>query len=678
MKYVVPTAVVLGSLTGVADADCPVNLDGAFTYADEAGTKVSLDGGGTIHVQGQLAAQGEVYGGVGLGFTESDAPLDASTFRGIAFKAKRGPTGTAFLRVKIPDGNTDPRGGVCTECFNDFGLSFQVTEEWVRYEVPFEQLKQEGGWGKPNPPAIDRTKVYGVQWQTTTPGAIVDLYIEGVEILGCDALVPPGAAPSAGGGGGGGDGDGGGGYAGGSLGGGNRPRGDSLLRPTEDSAGYKLGFHGFLRIPLRAGIGSGASFGPGVDPGRKLHSPAQIPDGSYTDWRYTNVSGGPWTELWLTYGNGKVAANVVLAAYDVSDASYRDLLSQLGINQSFISFDLPELFGKKGGLSWNVGAFSGRYGGAGQYDAGKYDTYLFGATHVAGETVSAFYALTDKLTLIADHGIGAKLQVAPQVPGLEAPYLPYPGDLQQGSTFLHHGHVGLIVGKELTIAAHVLTSWTDDARLSNEEDGRITNVGVDAKLVESRWGDGYLGVSRIKSDNPLRVAGAFEALHSFEGWNLRDNYFGETATGTGTIDTILAQHVFSLERWKRGALDFWGQGPDVVISAFGMYNRVRSDDPAFTGARAKLKLGGEVTWTPRSWIGGDLRYDLVRPDTSDSRQTFQVFSPSLILRTRFASNEQVMIGYSHYVNGDRVAPGYPHESLQPDTHLLRLSASMWW
>jgi len=666
MKYVVGMLVsVVGGLgvgARTSHADCPVNPGGAYTYADDTGTKVALDGTAPIHVKAQLAAQGEVYAGVGLGFTESDAPFDASTFRGIAFKAKRGPTGSPHVRIKLPDGKTDPRGGVCTECYNDFGLSFQVTEEWVRYEVPFDQLKQEGGWGKPNPPAIDKAKLYGLQWQTTTPGAVLDLFIDSVEILGCDAPAEAGAttveiaANERG------------------LGGDNRPRNSA----GEVSKGFSLAFHGYLRLPLRVGIGSGSSFGPGVDNGAKLHSPPQIPDGSYTDWRYTNVSGGPWTELWLQYGNGTVAANVVLAAYDITDASYRDLLSQLGINQAFVSFELPRLFGARGGINWNVGAFSNRYGMAGQYDAGKYDTYLFGATHVGGETVSAFYRLTPELTLLVDHGIGAKLQVAPQVPGLAAPYLPYPGDVQQGSTFLHHGHVGLRIGKTLTVAAHALTSWTDDGRLSDEQDGRITNVGVDAKLVASRYGDGYIGVSRIISDNPLRVAGAFEVLHSFEGWNLRDNYFGEAATGTGTIDTIYAQHVFSLERYKRGTADFWGQGSDIVLAGFAMYNRVRSDDSAFTGARGKLKLGGQATWTPRRWFGADFRYDLVRPDTADKRQTFHVLSPSIILRTRYASNEQVTIGYSYYVNGDRVTPGYPHESLVPDKHLLRLSASMWW
>jgi hypothetical protein len=511
-----------------------------------------------------------------------------------------------------------------------------------------------------------------VQWQTSAPGAVVDLWIDDVTILGCDKVDE---AEDAGDGDGDGDGDDAPSYSWESgLGGGNRPRNSG----GEDSEGFRLSFHGFLRIPLRVGIGSGSAFGAGVDHGHKLHSPPLIPDESYTDWRYTNVSGGPWTEFWLQYGNGVVSANVVLAAYDISDASYRDLLSQLGINQSFVSFDLPHLFGAKGGFSANVGAFSQRYGAPGEYDAGKYDTYLFGATHVAGETVSAFWHLTPTLTLVADHGVGAKLQVAPQVPGLEAPYLPYPGDEQQGSTFLHHGHVGLAIGKTLTVAAHVLTEWTDDERLSTEEDGRITNVGVDAKLVESKWGDSYLGVSHIISDNPLRVAGAFEAIHSFEGWNLRDNYFGAEATGSGTIDTVLFQHVFSLERYRRGAEEFWGQAADLELAAFGMYNRVASDDPAFTGARGKLKLGGEVTWTPRPWFGVDMRYDVVRPDTSNSRQTFHVISPSIILHTRYASNEQVMLGYSYYVNGDRVYPGYPNETLAPDKHLLRLFVSMWW
>lgn len=196
-------------------------------------------------------------------------------------------------------------------------------------------------------------------------------------------------------------------------------------------------------------------------------SPPQVPDATYTDWRYTNVAGGPWTELWLKYGNDTVTANVVLAAYDISDTSYRDLVSQLGINQSFLTFRFPEPFGENGGLVWNLGAFSNRCGTAGRYDAGKYDTYLFGATHVAGETVSLFYDVGPNLTLALDHGVGAKLQVIPQG-GAEAPYLPWPGPEQQGSTLLHHAHVGVGLNGGITAALHYLTEWTDDARLAAE------------------------------------------------------------------------------------------------------------------------------------------------------------------------------------------------------------------
>jgi hypothetical protein len=74
---------------------------------------------------------------------------------------------------------------VCTDCYNDFGITFEVGEEWVRYEAPFAELVQEGGWGAPRPPAIDATKLYGVQWQVTTAGASLDLQLDDVTFLGC-------------------------------------------------------------------------------------------------------------------------------------------------------------------------------------------------------------------------------------------------------------------------------------------------------------------------------------------------------------------------------------------------------------------------------------------------------------------------------------------------------------
>ncbi len=431
---------------------------------------------------------------------------------------------------------------------------------------------------------------------------------------------------------------------------------------------YQFGFAGFLRVPMRVGFGGGS-----------LHAPPRVPDGSYTDWQYTNTQTGPWTELRFSYGNGRVQANVHLAAYDVTDGSYANPQAQLGINESFVTLRFPDLFGDKGGLVWNVGAFSNRYGAAGRYSAGKYETYLFGATHVAGETVSMHWDLNDKYTILAEHGIGAKIQPTPLVPGLPAAdFFPYPGEEQQGSTLVHHAHVGLEIDRMITVGAHYLTSWTDDAEAAGEEDGRVTSAGMDVRLTESRFGDGYIGYAHLESTTPQRLSGALEVLHTIAGWSVCDVYFLGSNECTGSVDTVLFQHVFSLSRFNWHPKAFWGQGPDLIVSAFGMYNKISSDDPTFTGPTSRLKLGGDVLYTPNKWLGIGARYDLVQPNLDDNTQSFQVIQPKLVLRSEFAGHEQIHITYSHYVNGDNVRVAYPHEGLPADDGVFQIIATMWW
>lgn len=424
--------------------------------------------------------------------------------------------------------------------------------------------------------------------------------------------------------------------------------------------GFKLTFHGFLRVPMRVGFGDG-----------ELHAPPQVPDGAYTDWQYINQQSGPWTELRFSYGNGRVAANVHIAAFDVSDASFTNPQAQLGINESFVTLRFPDLFGAGSGLVWNVGAFSNRYGAAGRYSAGKYETYLFGATHVAGETVSVFYDVSDGVTLLAEHGIGAKLQPTPTVPGLPASDLfPYPGEDGQGSTLVHHAHVGASFDRMLTVAAHYLTAWTDDAGDAGEFDGRLTSVGVEAEIVDSRWGDGYVGVARLTASTPQRVAGALEVLHTVAGWSVCDVYFPGAACD-GHVDTLLFQHTFSLSKYLWHPRPFWGQAADLQVSVFGMYNKIS------TGT-SKLKLGGEVYYTPRHWLGAGVRYDVVQPDLDDSTKSFQVFNPRVVLRSRYAGHEEIILQYSHYLHGDDVQTAYPHLGLPPDDGVFQIIATMWW
>jgi hypothetical protein len=450
--------------------------------------------------------------------------------------------------------------------------------------------------------------------------------------------------------------------------------------PPKDGT-WHFDFKGFLRAPMRLGFGSGQSAAPEAGQGLKLHSPPYIPDGTFTDWRYTNNLSSPWVELRFLYGNGRVTGNVIIAAYNITDGGYRNLQAQLGINQAFVNLDESDLFGLHGGLIWNVGVFQNAYGAAGRYDAGKYDTYLFGRTHVAGETLTLFYHFNDTFTLTLEHGIGAKIEAAPLVSGLPEPqpaYLPYPGPVQQGSQLVHHAHLVLSIGSALQIGAHYITTWTDDARLMSEIDGRITVAGLDVKLIDSRYGDGYLGYAHLDSKTPLRVGEGLEVLHSIAGWNLRDNFFGQMSTGSGTIDSVMFQYVLSLARLLRYPEPFWGQGPDILLSIFGLYNHVSSSDPLFAGAHDKLKWGADATYTPLGFLGVSLRIDRVQPDLADSTLAFSALSPRIILRSQFVTHEQLVLQYTHYFNGANVHPAWPAASLEPDKDAFMISAIMWW
>jgi endoglucanase len=173
-----------------------------YAFVDEAGSSVTPTAGrlgGTFsqseggangsmyaaRVNGRIGEGTVVFAGVGLNFLDPKAPYDASAYDGIAFFARRGPDSTANVRLKVPDASTDPDARVCTECFNDFGADLEIGEQWRQYTVPFQQMAQMPGWGAPRPGSVDRSKLFGVQWQIATPGASYDLWIDDVVFYGC-------------------------------------------------------------------------------------------------------------------------------------------------------------------------------------------------------------------------------------------------------------------------------------------------------------------------------------------------------------------------------------------------------------------------------------------------------------------------------------------------------------
>ena len=168
---------------------------------------------------------------------------------------------------------------------------------------------------------------------------------------------------------------------------------------------------------------------------------------------------GPWTQLIFSYGNNRVNAVVMVSATNQTDASYRNLVEQYGISQAFLQLKFPQALGENVNLAWTVGSFQNRYGTAGPQNAGKYDTYLFGRTRVAGETLTGTVHVSDDVDLVLEHGFGAKLEVEPFIPDnhLKADFLPSQGPVPQGDTFVHHAHAGLVISKNWKLGAHYLT-----------------------------------------------------------------------------------------------------------------------------------------------------------------------------------------------------------------------------
>jgi hypothetical protein len=484
----------------------------------------------------------------------------------------------------------------------------------------------------------------------------------------------------------------------------------------EPSAEWKFEVTGYFRAPMRFSWGP-ALTSPGVDEfgdplppslaGTQLRTPPLVPDANYIDWRYTNSFVAPWTELNFKYGNDRVKAQVQIASYNLTDPGYRRLESNLGINQAFITLLWPEFANNESlHLTLTVGGFTNRYGAAGRYDAGKYETYLFGRTHVAGATVNLAWDVSDDLTLQIEGGGGAKLEPIPYYgapgpsnqPRTSLPmWEPYPGPRPQESAFLAHLHLGAVLKRQWIFGAHFINVFANDNERStafttqtfntyctpstiatmpavcgrpyNESRPRIMVYGLDIKQLHQWIGDGYLGFSVVDAKNAIYLGDAIEVLHSFGGWQLHDNYFGPpggTDLVTGKIYSTLAQYSLSFGQLLWHPQAFWGQGPDLVLTVFGMFNYIDIDTAAggntmFDG-RKKLKFGAEMTYLPLEWFGVGFRGDVVQPNLDNSNTNFSVFSPRLIFRTAFVTHEQIMIQYSRYFTGSEVEGQFPYNS----------------
>jgi hypothetical protein len=456
--------------------------------------------------------------------------------------------------------------------------------------------------------------------------------------------------------------------------------------------------HGYFRAPLRVGMGKRPACGAGQNPGTviggvpcagpgqsttNLHSPF-VPDDQYLDWRYTRQWEQAWTEVFLNYGNSRVVGTVGFQAYNFTDAGFNDTNAQLGIAQGYVTVT-PDVGLSSVRLKWKVGSFWEKFGQAGVYDAGAYDTYLFGRTHQIGETLAADIDAGD-FTVNLAQGVGGKLE---QVAAGQAPAAGQPG-----FTLLAHYHAGLAYKKIVDANLHYLVSWAQDARATpTTPDGKIAVVGGEVRVTGGLAGELYAGYSRVSATDAGAVGPAIEVVHSLGGGGhqtgngLIENYLGPCTmcaaadVGTGSIDTVEIAYNYSFGLLYRKLQDprasFWGNGTDLTLGVFGMYTAVSSKDPTADGVK-KLKYGADLVFRALSWIGIGARTDVVQPSSRDATESFWVVSPKIIFRTAFITHEEITAQYSHYGYKSGVTPQPPNNGFPPDEDVFGVKATMWW
>jgi hypothetical protein len=460
------------------------------------------------------------------------------------------------------------------------------------------------------------------------------------------------------------------------------------LKP-KSASDYKFDFHGFLNVPFRMGVNER---GDPLETQYKtvFHGPPVAVD-EIERFEHTGQIPLPWVQLGFSYGNDVAVANIIIAAESVSNAAgFFNPPTQLGINDAFLTFK-PD-FGRGTVVELDVGAFANRYGSMGEYDTGRYDTPMIVRVAGVGSTGRINVDFGNDLVFLAELGFMGQWDRAPL--GVEpAPWNDF-ADSSVGTSFVHHEHLGLAFNKRGNIGLHYVNAWTrDDRNPSLQPDGGITVLGVDGQAQLAPFGRLFLGVGHTIADEALGVSGVVRVLNTQGGKGLMEEYLGMDSGGTGTLTTAALQYDVSIGEIVRSPQPFYGYAPDVLVSVFGLYTHVTSDDPGtidpFTGTDIvydgvdKLKYGTEVTYGVLPWLAFGGRYDRVIPNTDDDSQTLAALSPRIIFRTDWNSQDQVTLQYTRWWYGSGVVARTgtherPDPSVEPDPNTFSLTASMWW
>jgi hypothetical protein len=452
---------------------------------------------------------------------------------------------------------------------------------------------------------------------------------------------------------------------------------------------YVLDFHGYLLLPLRAGIHKRENPDSGQG-STVLHSPPLTPD-EFRRFAFTGVVPNPWAQFSFSYGNSSIAGTMIFASRSLTDAqSIYDPTDQLGITDAYVSVNLSEAM--RTPFEVKVGGVTGRYGAMGEFDSGRYATPLIARTNQLGETITAGFHF-GKTKLVIEQGAGGQTGRAAR--GVVSDAWNGYANTNAGASFVSHLHAALGYDDLVQVGLHYITAWSADDEITGTlPDGRITVIGADARLTAGRFGHLYAGVARTQATGANVVSGIIEVLNARGGAELSAEYLGPNSGGNGTLTTLGAQYDLSVARLLFGQR-YHGKSADVLVSLFGLGTKVTSKDkaqecnssgtnchPRYDGV-LKLKGGGELTYNMLPWLGVGGRFDHVRNDSDSSRTAFSIWSARLLAHTGWASRDEFALQYSRFVYGSGVVvrtglPPRDDPRANPDKDVFSLSATFWW
>ncbi len=459
----------------------------------------------------------------------------------------------------------------------------------------------------------------------------------------------------------------------------------SVGGPVADSDdSWKFSYNGFFRAPMRIGMGSRNPVPPGSS-SPTFHAHLE-PDDQYLSWQHTKHANRDWAELFLSYGNGWAKGVVAIQGYNFVDSAAADWHSNFGIGQGWIEIT-PYMpvenlrFKLKGGSFWN------RYGGAGRYDAGEYDTFIFGRTHTMGETARVELDIEGQpLTLGFEHGIGTKK--------------PDPSVYNTARfTLLHHMHADLIYDQSISLGLHFLDSWSQSEpsvtgpqpgwvfpgpavsqyQGINQPDGSMKVFGAETRFdLPDVFGYLWAGVSYISLKNAVTVAPAIEVIHSSGGgeynMGVTGNYLDSEVCrwasaasglrcsgGNGSVLTLAGQYEAKLGDLLGGSP--FGEGQALTMKFYGMWNKVTSDD-ALNDGITKTKFGTDLIFDLFPVMAVATRFAYLMTNSRIKQQNFGILSPRIVLRSNFVTHESIAFQYSRYMYAKRECDvGSPADNL---------------